>query len=69
MKFVLPFTFTSLLVLSSLFFPARNVPATATSKNRPTVLENKSPCLPEDVYECQAGGGTFNWSHCTCQYW
>jgi len=30
---------------------------------------NKSPCLEEDVYACQAEGGTFNWRHCTCERW
>ncbi len=30
---------------------------------------NKSPCFEEDVYACQASGGTFNWRHCTCEYW
>ncbi|HEV2799362.1 MAG TPA: hypothetical protein VGW12_02635 [Pyrinomonadaceae bacterium] len=30
---------------------------------------NKSPCFPEEVQECQASGGTFNWKNCTCQWW
>ncbi|HZH89073.1 MAG TPA: hypothetical protein VEX70_00495 [Pyrinomonadaceae bacterium] len=30
---------------------------------------NKSPCLNEEVYECQASGGRFNWKSCTCEYW
>jgi hypothetical protein len=30
---------------------------------------NKSPCLDENVYACQASGGRFNWRHCTCEYW
>jgi hypothetical protein len=30
---------------------------------------NKSPCFEEDVYACQAEGGRFNWSHCTCERW
>jgi hypothetical protein len=29
---------------------------------------NKSPCLQEEVYECQASGGRFNWSHCICEW-
>lgn len=69
MNFALAFTFTTLLVLSSLLFPATNAPNATAGKGRPTVLENKSPCFEEEVYACQAGGGTFNWSHCTCEYW
>jgi hypothetical protein len=30
---------------------------------------NKSPCFREEVLECQASGGRFNWSNCTCEYW
>ncbi|HEX8458257.1 MAG TPA: hypothetical protein VF656_13225 [Pyrinomonadaceae bacterium] len=30
---------------------------------------NKSPCFQEEVQECQASGGRFNWSHCTCEWW
>ena len=29
---------------------------------------NKSPCFEEEVYECQAGGGTFDWKSCMCFY-
>lgn len=30
---------------------------------------NKSPCFQEEVQECLAGGGRYNWSQCMCYYW
>ena len=59
MTYVLGFVLTGILVLSSLVGPVDDGNS----------AENKSPCFEEDVYACQASGGTFNWSHCTCEYW
>jgi hypothetical protein len=68
MRWTLIFTLTSALVFSAMFTPPSETVGgleTVVGKGD-TVLENKSPCLEEDVYACQASGGTFNWSHCTC---
>lgn len=53
----------SLLVLSSLVAP---VP-TKSRHDNPQPL-NKSPCFPEEVEACRSSGGTFDWSHCLCNY-
>jgi hypothetical protein len=82
MDFLRPLGITSAFLFLSLFFGASdsgtNVPvrgggtgvtASVNGKSKGGVkLLNKSPCLYEDVYECQASGGTFNWSHCTCMW-
>lgn len=59
MDYVLTFVLTSILVFSSLVAP--------TDGGDGGGALNKSPCFEEEVYACQASGGTFNWSHCTCQ--
>jgi len=80
MDFARTFGITSVFLLLSLSFGASDrggvpppsggagVTAAGNEKSKGGVQPlNKSPCLEEDVYACQASGGTFNWSHCTCE--
>ena len=71
MRFALIFSLTSLLVFFSTFAPASNRVGNKASESGESgpILNNKSPCLEEDVYGCQVSGGRFNWSNCTCEYW
>ena len=59
---------STLLVLSMFGKGGTYKPPRSTDKGTVKAY-NKSPCFEEDVYACQASGGRFNWSHCTCEYW
>ena len=61
MRSRLTFTLAAILMLTAILAPTSN---TKSLKDM-----NKSPCFEEDVYACQASGGTFDWRHCTCWYW
>lgn len=62
MRSRLIFTLATILMFSAVLAPTSNTKSDIKNMN-------KSPCFEEDVYACQASGGTFDWRHCTCWYW
>ena len=59
----------SALLIFSTFGQGGNYKSPKGSGKDTVKTYNKSPCLREEVLECQASGGRFNWSHCTCEYY
>ncbi|HEV2879909.1 MAG TPA: hypothetical protein VGX24_01275 [Pyrinomonadaceae bacterium] len=61
----------STLLIFSLFSQGGNYksPRESGSGKGTVKAYNKSPCFQEEVLECQAAGGRYNWSQCFCEYW